>query len=159
MKDEKREQNQPPRPDLKALAECSECTCFNLRKATRAVTQLFDEAMKPAGLRVTQFSLLAHLSAMGPIALTKLAEAMVTDRTTMARNLEPLEKSGLLEVEAGDDRRTRIVTITEEGRRRLSEALPLWKKAQDEVKKVMGLEGWTSMISNISDLVNRIQAR
>ncbi len=159
MKNDKPEQSHSSRLNSKALAECRECTCFNLRKATRVVTQLFDEAMRSTGLRGTQFSLLAHTYAMGPITVTGLAEAMVTDRTTLARNLEPLEKNGLLKVEPGEDRRMRIVSITEEGRKKLAEAFPLWKKTQDEIKGMMGLDSWTSMVSKISDLVNQIQER
>lgn len=159
MKNDRHHEKHSSGLDLKALAECTECTCFNLRKATRVVTQMFDDAMRPAGLRGTQFSLLAHTYGMGPITLTKLAEEMVTDRTTMARNLEPLEKNGLLKVGPGDDRRTRIVTITEEGRKKLAEAFPLWKKTQDEIKKLMGAGDWASMVSNMSELVNQVQER
>lgn len=159
MKNNMHHKNNTSGLDVNSLAECTECTCFNLRKATRVVTQLFDDAMRSTGLRGTQFSLLAHTYGMGPITLTKLAEEMVTDRTTMARNLEPLEKSGLLRVEPGDDRRTRVVTITAEGRKKLAEAFPLWKKTQDEIKKMMGRGEWASMVSSMSELVNQIQKR
>ncbi len=145
--------------DPRAFAECSECTCFNLRKATRVVTQLYDDRMRSSGLRGTQFALLVHAHAMGPVALTKLAEAMVTDRTTLARNLEPLEKNGFIEVEDGEDRRTRIVDITEKGRAKLAEAFPAWKKAQDEIKKMMGQDKWLSMMSQVSLLVDQIKER
>lgn len=145
--------------DLRTLAECRECTCFNLRKATRVVTQLFDDSMRSTGLRSTQFVLLVHTHAMGPITLSKLSEAMVTDRTTLARNIELLEKNGLIEARDGDDRRTRIVSITEKGRKKLAEAFPCWRKTQDEVKKLMGQDAWAAMISQTSLLVNRIQER
>ena len=145
--------------DLRTLAECRECTCFNLRKAARAVTQLYDDSMRPTGLRATQFALLVHTLAMGPIALSKLAEAMVTDRTTLARNIELLEKSGLVEARDGDDRRTRIVNITEKGRKKLAEAFPYWKKTQDEIKKIMGQDSWSAMMSQASLLVNQVMER
>lgn len=143
--------------DLKALSECRECTCFNLRKATRVVTQYYDERMKRFGLRGTQFALLAHVYAMGPVPLTKLSEVMVTDRTTIARNLEPLEKSGLLRVEPGDDKRVRVISITDGGRARITEAYPVWKETQEEIKKMMGLDNWSSMMSEVSNLVDQIQ--
>jgi DNA-binding MarR family transcriptional regulator len=142
--------------DLKKLAECRECTCFNLRKATRVVTQVYDDAMRPTGLRVTQFSLLAHTYAMGPVPLTRLAEAMVTDRTTLARNLEPLVKEGFLRIEDGEDRRSRIISITDNGLGKLTEAYPLWKRTQDEVKKTMGTGEWTEMISTVSRMADRL---
>ena len=139
------------------IAECSECTCFNLRKAARVVTLFYEDSMRPTGLRGTQFALLVHTYAMGPIALSKLADAMATDRTTLSRNLELLEKNGLVRVEDGDDRRTRIVSITDDGRKRLSEAFPYWKKAQDGIKKMMGEDDWSAMIYRVSRMVNQIQ--
>ncbi|MGH7851674.1 MAG: MarR family winged helix-turn-helix transcriptional regulator [Thermodesulfobacteriota bacterium] len=145
--------------DPGSIVECSECTCFNMRKAARVVTQLFDDSMRPTGLRGTQFALLVHTYAMGPIAVSKLAEAMVTDRTTLARNLELLDKNGLVRVEDGDDRRTRIVSITDDGRKRLARAFPYWKKTQDEIKEMMGRDEWSAMISRVSRLVNQVQER
>lgn len=144
---------------LKELSACRECTCFNLRKATRVVTQFFDDRMRPFDLRGTQFALLAHTYAMGPVAMTKLAEMMVTDRTTLARNLDPLVKSGLINVEHGDDRRKRIISITAEGRKRMTEAYPVWKETQEEVQKMMGHDHWSSMMSEVSNLVDRIQEK
>jgi DNA-binding MarR family transcriptional regulator len=143
--------------DMSALAECRECACFNLRKAARAVTQFYDDKMRPAGLRGTQFALLAHALALGPVALTKLADAMVTDRTTLARNLEPLEKGGFIEVAGSDDRRARIIKITESGRKKLAEAYPYWKKTQDEIRKMMGQDELSEMLSRVSRLVDRVR--
>jgi DNA-binding MarR family transcriptional regulator len=143
--------------DTKAISEYGACTCFNLRKAMRVVTRLYDERMRRAGLRATQFALLAHTYAMGPVALTKLAEAMVTDRTTMARNLEPLQKGGLIDGEDGKDRRTRIVKITKAGREKLTQAYPLWKRAQNEIRDMMVHDKWSLMMSQFSLLVNQIQ--
>jgi len=145
--------------DLKKLAECRECTCFNLRKATRVVTQVYDDAMRQTGLRVTQFSLLAHTYVMGPVPLTRLADAMVTDRTTLARNLEPLVKEGFLSIEDGEDRRSRIISITDDGLKKLAEAYPLWKRTQDEVKKAMGAGEWADMISKVSGMVDSLQGK
>jgi DNA-binding MarR family transcriptional regulator len=115
--------------------------------------------MRPTGLRGTQFALLVHTYAMGPISLSKLADAMATDRTTLTRNLELLEKNALVRVEDGDDRRTRIVSITDDGRKRLARAFPYWKKTQDEIKKMMGLDDWSAMISRVSRMVNQVQER
>lgn len=143
--------------DSASIMEFGECTCFNLRKAARAVTQLFDNAMRPTGIRATQFTLLALSLAHGPITVTRLAEEMVADRTTLSRNLDPMEKSGLIKIKAGDDRRTRIVVITDSGRRKLGEAYPLWKKTQEEIKETMGTEKWSALLSNVSELVSQIR--
>jgi DNA-binding MarR family transcriptional regulator len=96
---------------------------------------------------------------MGPIAVSKLAEAMATDHTTLTRNLELLDKNGLVRVEDGDDRRTRIVSITVDGRKKLARAFPYWKETQDEIKKMMGPDDWSAMISRVSRMVNQVQER
>lgn len=149
--------NHPDNLDLREIAECRECTCFNMRKATRVVTQIYDDAMRPTGLRATQFALLVHTYAIGPVALTKLADVMATDRTTIARNLEPLEKEGLLCIEDGEDRRSRIIRITDDGCRKLAGAYPLWKRTQDEVKKLMGTDEWSQMMDKVSVMADRLR--
>ncbi len=143
--------------DPASLAECRECTCFNFRRASRAVTQLYDDKLKGTGLRATQFALIVHVYVMGPVTLSKLSEAMATDRTTLSRNLELLENTGLIKLTGGEDRRTRIIEITGEGRKKLAEAYPVWKKTQEEVKKLVGLDKWSSMISQISEFANQIR--
>lgn len=137
-----------------SIMECRECTCFNLRKAARVVTQIFDNEMRSIDLRATQFTLLALAFAYGPVTVTRLSEEMVADRTTLSRNLNPMEKSGLIRIDRGADRRTRIVNITDNGRKKLEEAYPLWKKAQNAIKDTLGTGKWSSLISNTSDLVN-----
>jgi DNA-binding MarR family transcriptional regulator len=139
------------------VAQCNECTCFNLRKATRVVQNLFDEAFRTIGLKGTQFTVLSHIFSYGPISLTKLADIMLLDRTTLARNLAPLEKKGFIEINPGSDLRTRYIDITENGKRLLSRALPLWEKTQEGIKNRLGDEKWNSMISNISELISQVQ--
>src|ERR687892_1580813 len=135
------------------LINCTSCACFNLRKVTRAVTQLYDEMLRPAGLRVTQFSLLVAVRMAGPVGVTRLAEITVMDRTTLTRNLELLQKQGLIEIAAGADRRSRIVTITAEGNGAIAEALPFWKKAQSHVVNSLGQERWADMLTDLGELV------
>lgn len=139
-----------------SLSDCTLCTCFNFRKAARVVTQLFDESFREVGIRGTQFSLLVHAMIHGPITVTRLSEMLVMDRTTLARNLNPLQKKGLIEVYSGKDRRTRFVNITPEGNEILTRALPLWRQAQKKVLNVLGNTNWKSMISGINDLVEKI---
>ena len=137
------------------VAHCSECTCFNLKKATRVVQNLFDEAFRTVGLKGTQFTVLTHVFSFGPITLTKLADVMFLDRTTLARNLSPLEKKGFIEINPGSDLRTRRIDITESGRILLSKALPLWEKTQERIKSGLGEEKWSAMISIISELTSQ----
>lgn len=126
------------------------CTCFNLRKATRSVTQMFGAYMQPTGLGPTQFSLLAVLAQKGALSINQLADVLVTDRTTLTRNLKPVERQGLIEIRPGEDRRTRIVALTPAGRRTFDEALPLWREAQSEIIKRLGRKRWASLLSNLS---------
>jgi DNA-binding MarR family transcriptional regulator len=126
----------------KAIAQATQaaCVCSSIRQAARAITQLYDEALRPSGLRITQFSILGATLAAGPITLTQLAEATVTDRTTLARNLKLLEEQGLIRIAIGDDRREREISITRRGGEALKNAHPLWQKAQAKVIKSVGPE-------------------
>ena len=99
-------------PDIsrEEFLEIPQCTAFNLRKASRAVSQLFDDALRDTGLRGGQFSILSMVLYRQPIALRALADHLVMDRTTLTRNLKPLERDGLIRIEPGTDRRVREVS-------------------------------------------------
>lgn len=114
------------------------CNCLSLRQATRRVTQLYDQALAPVGLRATQFSLVLQTEALGPIALQPLAEVMVMDRATLGHNVRPLLGRGLVQLEVGRDRRSRELSITQAGRDLLVEARALWRQAQDAFETEMG---------------------
>ena len=133
------------------------CTCFGLRKAARAVTQMYDQALKPSGLRATQFSLLAAAEHVGPCGIGELAELLVMDRTTLTRNLKPLLDQGLLESVAGADRRRRPVAITTEGRAALATALPYWREAQVRMTGSLGRARWRRLIGDLRDTANMAQ--
>jgi DNA-binding MarR family transcriptional regulator len=130
------------------------CACANLRKAARAVTQLFDEALAPSGLRATQFTLLVTSRLMGKSTINELAERMAMDRTTLSRNLKPLVRSGLLEVRPGEDGRTRLVRLTPAGEHALEEAYPLWQQAQQEMVGVLGEESLVALLGDVSRMVS-----
>jgi len=108
----------------------TDCICVNLRRAARAMTALYDEALAPAGIKVTQFSLLRAVERNEPAAIGTLSEELDLDRTTLARNLSPLQRDGLIELAAGDDRRVTEVRLTRKGRVAVEKALPLWRDAQ-----------------------------
>src|SRR5256886_9776624 len=95
----------------------SACTCFRLRSLTRRVTQLYDQALAPSGLTVTQYSLLAHALRHGAApTVSELAKQLFTDRTTLTRNLKPLADAGLLKLGDGADARSKAVLVTAKGR-------------------------------------------
>lgn len=110
------------------------CAHYNLKRATRAATRVYEEALGDVGLTITQFTLLIAASMAGPVAIGDLAAELVMDRTTLTRNLRPLEAHGLLDVAPAEhDRRARIVRVSEEGERLLARAHPRWRAAQDRV--------------------------
>lgn len=114
------------------------CTCLRIRKAARRITQIYDHALAPSGLGAAQFSLLAHLRWHDGLSIVELAEMMGMDRTTLTRNLKPLEAQGLAAVGPGPDRRSKAVRLTAEGRDALRRAAPLWREAQDRVEATLG---------------------
>lgn len=139
---------------LKNIAVAESCLCFNLRKTTRVITQLYDNAMKPIGLNGTQFSLLVAITTIGAPTIALLAKVMQMDRTTLTRNIKPLEKQSLLTIKAGKDQRTRIVTLTTSGKNRLLEAIPLWEKTQKSVLEEFGQKRWASMTNDLKQLIS-----
>jgi DNA-binding MarR family transcriptional regulator len=114
------------------------CNLLALRQATRRLTQVYDHFLAPSGVRGTQFSILARLRRDGPATIGDLAEAMVMDRTTMARNLKPLQRSRLVTVAPGADRRRREIRLTDKGLATIDEALPLWRRAQQHFETRYG---------------------
>lgn len=134
------------------LAACPSCACFNIRKASRVVTQVYEEVMSETGLRGTQFTVLVMVMANESITITQLAEKLVMDRTTLTRNLKPLEKQSLIEIVPGADRRTRAVRLTDAGHEMLATALPLWRKAQQKISDFMGAERLDNLIGELRAL-------
>ena len=133
-----------------AACEVSQtCSCFGLRRAARVVTQLFDEALRPTGLRATQFTLLTALRLRAPVPVRKLAEVLVTDRTTLTRNLKPLERRGLVRISQGADRRVREVVLTDEGHAILARAHPLWEEVQEKVAEHLGAQRLDRLLADL----------
>jgi DNA-binding MarR family transcriptional regulator len=119
------------------LSECGACACFALRRAARGLTRFYDRQLRPSGLRATQFTLLAVLKNVGPQPLQALAELLGLERTTLTRNLQPLLSRELVTAQAGDDRRVRRLSVTPAGVQAAVAALPLWRKAQRQVGKLI----------------------
>ncbi len=116
------------------------CTCFKLRKLTRAMSRLYDQHMATVGLKTTQYSVLAN-AARAALPVAELAEILGVERTTLTRNLKPLQEAGWIELQAGADSRQRIVTITASGRDMLKLAYVAWRRAQTEFENLMGRDG------------------
>lgn len=113
------------------------CTCFKLRKLTRAMSRLYDQHMAAVGLKTTQYSVLTN-AARKPLPVAELAVLLGTERTTLTRNLKPLIEAQWITLEAGADSRQRIVTITDAGRAKVKEAFVAWRAAQDDIEHQLG---------------------
>lgn len=133
------------------------CTCANLRKAARSVTKSFDDALRPFELRATQFTLLATLSDSQKKPITQLADALGMDRTTLTRNLQPLERRKLIRIESEKDLRVKNVSITKEGVQLFEDALPEWEKVQLMISGKLGQKRWAGFIKDLSATTSIIQ--
>lgn len=135
------------------LSETADCACLNLRGAARAVTQMFDETLKPSGLRATQFSVMAVIAQVGPASMSVISRALVMDRTTLTRNLKPLLNRRLVKMNRGKDRRQRTVALTSNGKAVLARALPLWKQGNDRVMTGLGHARWRGMSQLLEETI------
>jgi len=115
------------------------CNCLAVRQAARHITQFYDQCLASSGLRTTQFSILAKLKRLGPMTINALAADLVMDRTTLGRNILPLQRKGLIAVVKGRvDRRSKELTVTEVGAGRLRAAIKGWVHAQNRFEAVLG---------------------
>lgn len=113
---------------------------MNFRRASRAVTKIYDRALESSGLKATQFSLMMNMDAHGPLNISALAKLLTLDRTTLVRNLKPLEQAGLIAKNPSGNSRERQVSLTEKGRHAIALAVPYWKNAQRQIKQNIGPE-------------------
>lgn len=129
-----------------------DCACFNARKVARLLGQVYDRALEPSGLRNTQFTSLSIAEKHGPISITELSELMGIERTTLTRNVQVLERDGLVQLGAGVDGRSKTVAVTSKGRRRLAAALPLWESAQEQTLRLFGAKRWERLRAELDDM-------
>src|SRR6202790_3565321 len=119
----------------------ADCNCLALRQATRHVTQFYDQCLTPVGVRATQYSILARLNRKGPLAINALAAELVMDRTTLGRNIRPLQRDGLIAVGPGkSDRRSKELRLTDAGAARFRAALKAWREAQARFETAFGVK-------------------
>ena len=141
-----------PKPEI--------CNCSALRQAARHVTRFYDAFLSPAGLRATQFSILAKLRQRGPLTITSLAAEMVMDRTTLGRNIRPLQRRGLIAVASSRcDHRSKELRLTEIGLERLQAAGAPWREAQQRFDALFGVERASALrkllhIVSVTDLAS-----
>lgn len=129
-----------------------QCACEMTRAVSRMITRRYDDALKPSQLRTTQFTILTVIALSKDETLTDLANTLRTERSTIIRNLKPLERDGYIEMTGSGQGRAHQAKITDKGMDVLAQALPLWRAAQSALKKDLGEEVWTGLSSNLKSL-------
>ena len=133
------------------------CTSARLRKASRALSQMYDIVLKPSGLKGTQFTLLATLDKTGALPISKLAEVLGMERTTLTRNLKHMIDKGYVEDDLDSDQRIRLIRITLMGRGALNEAMPLWGQAQARAVESLGQADWALLMNSAEKIAKKIK--
>lgn len=131
------------------------CSCFRLRRLARAMSRLYDQHLAAAGLKTTQYSVLAN-AGRAALPVAELAERLGTERTTLTRNLKPLCEAGWIVLVPGEDSRQRIVTITDAGRAKLKQAWPYWRAAQDAFERQLGTGTVRQLHDRLDDTLARL---
>ncbi len=129
------------------------CACANFRKVSRTVTQLFDQALQPSGLRSTQFIILLEIATVPSPTIALLARRLVMDPSTVTRNLRPLEKQGLIKAVSTENRRGRVLTLTLEGHEMVEKVVPLWERTQNLFIKRVGQKRWRILFKHLQATV------
>ena len=138
----------------------TDCYCTQLRRASRAFTRLYDEALRQQGLRITQFSMLRGLARLGKATLTELADELALDRTTMSRSIRLLIDAGWVNIVAGEeDGRERILSLSNQGKKKLTDALPAWSQAQAKVETMMKRQMKSSSGNGLMALLESLQLK
>jgi DNA-binding MarR family transcriptional regulator len=138
------------------VPSAGDCNCYSVRAAARHVSQFYDQVLAPTGLRTTQFSILAKLKRKGPLTINALAADMVMDRTTLGRNILPLQRDGLITVEPdAADRRAKTLRLTKAGEKRFQAARERWLVAQARFETVFG----ATRAANLRALLGAVTAR
>lgn len=128
------------------------CACHKMRETSRKIARMYDEYLRPAGIKATQFTMLAVVAGQDEATLTDLAKTLGMERTTLSRNLRPLERNGLIEISAEGYRRARSANITAEGISTMEKALPLWRSAQKTLKRRLGEGTWRRMQVELTEI-------
>ena len=121
------------------------CMCSSVRRASRALTQMYEQALRPLGLRSSQFTILQVLSRAGEVSQGQLGEMLAMDSTTLTRTLEIMLRQGWVTERRGEDRRRRCLSLARTGRAELDRALPVWEKVQSQLKRELGEQSWKQL--------------
>jgi DNA-binding MarR family transcriptional regulator len=131
------------------MSAIENCVCFNLRWVTRAVTQFYDAEMRRHGIRPTQGTILLALNAKESWTMAELSDSLGMERTTLVRNLRPLQRDGFVQADGGGRGGRVELSITAKGRKKIEEAMPAWRAAQSAAVKTLGEKRWSAILSDL----------
>jgi DNA-binding MarR family transcriptional regulator len=141
----------------KKYKQLTECSCNMMRKSARKVTQFYENNLREANIKPTQFTILATLANTGPILLTQLADRLILDRTGLTRNLNILERNAWIGIQPGEeDSRQRVISLSKKGYKQLDRTIPYWQKAQKSIAKNMGQDTIIELRKTLNDLTEII---
>lgn len=132
------------------------CMCASFRRTSRALTQLYENALRPLGLRATQFTILQALSLAGEVTQSQLGEILAIDSTTLTRTLQIMDREGWIAERRGEDRRERRLRLAKTGQTQFQRALPAWEKVQSRLRRRLGEQAWKNLLDithQVTDLV------
>jgi len=135
-----------------------DCLCASFRRASRALTQHYEEALRPLGIRASQFTVLQALSLTGAVAQGRLGEILAMDSTTLTRTLAIMSREGWIEKRRGRDGRERNVALTRAGEKQFVRVLPAWQKVQAKLERRLGKERWSSLLELTYQLTGEVAA-
>lgn len=137
----------------------AECALFDLQRASRVMSGLYNSHLRSAGTTIAQFSLLRNIKALQPVSIMRLADALLMDRTSVTRLIEPLVRRHLVTIEAGEDRRIKNLRLTDKGRVGLSRSEKPWRDAQGSLLSTIGTENWLAMRRVLRTAVRLVRDR
>jgi DNA-binding MarR family transcriptional regulator len=129
------------------------CACTALRKASRAVSRLYDDRLASSGMTITQFAILRNLDRAGGLPLSRLAELLVMERTSLYRTLAPIERHGWVAVETAHSGRIKTASVTDAGREAMRRATGAWESVQSEIAGTLGAPAWEALVGQLEELV------
>lgn len=132
------------------------CMCGSFRRTSRALTQLYENALRPTGLRATQFTILQALSLTGEVTQSQLGEILALDSTTLTRTLQIMDRKGWIAERRGEDRRERRLRLAKAGEIKFNRALPAWEKVQSRLRRQLGEQAWKDLLDithQVTDMV------
>jgi DNA-binding MarR family transcriptional regulator len=131
--------------------------CASIRRASRTLTQIYDEALRPLGLRATQFTVLQALSLAGEVLQGDLGQMLAMDSTTLTRTLEILSRHGWIDKLIGEDLRERRIRLSKAGQLQFEKAVPLWEEAQADLRHKLGDDQWNTLLKFTNEITNQIK--